>query len=127
MLQVEPRKYSIYREAAVDAITAALDESVKDESVQEKCCRALLILGGRLSLSGELVTESWILKQAGFNEYGCEVNSLNNEENDLLVHDSIDLVCNFCITIYSVPKSLQQSSWLKLLNKNFQVHVSSFS
>ncbi|KAJ0083723.1 hypothetical protein Patl1_29893 [Pistacia atlantica] len=90
-LLVEPRKYSIYREAAVDAITAALDESVKDESVREKCCRALLILGGRLSLSGELVTEIWILKQAGFNEYGCEVNSLNTEENDLLVHDSIDL------------------------------------
>ncbi|XP_044507006.1 putative E3 ubiquitin-protein ligase LIN isoform X2 [Mangifera indica] len=79
-LLVEPRKYSIYREAAVDAITMALDGSLTDDSVQEKCFRALLILGGRLSLSGELVTESWILKQAGFNEYGSEVNSLHNEE-----------------------------------------------
>lgn len=92
MLQVEPRKYSIYREAAVDAISLALDESLTSENVREKCCRALLILGGRLSCSGELVTESWILKQAGFNEYCCEVNSLNNEENDLVINDSIDLV-----------------------------------
>ncbi|XP_044483410.1 putative E3 ubiquitin-protein ligase LIN-1 isoform X2 [Mangifera indica] len=90
-LLVEPRKYSIYREAAVDAISLALDESLTSENVREKCCRALLILGGRLSCSGELVTESWILKQAGFNEYCCEVNSLNNEENDLVINDSIDL------------------------------------
>lgn len=100
MLQVEPRKYSIYREAAVDAITMALDGSLTDDSVQEKCFRALLILGGRLSLSGELVTESWILKQAGFNEYGSEVNSLHNEEIYLQVHDFVDLACIFYITIW---------------------------
>lgn len=92
MLQVEPRKYSIYREVAVDAITVALDQSLTDEKVRINCCRALLILGGRFSLPGELVNESWILKLAEFND-GCEVNSRNSGENDFPVHDFVDLVC----------------------------------
>lgn len=92
MMQVEPRKYSIYREAAVDAITVALEESLTDEKIQEKCCRALLILGGRFSFSREVANESWILKPAGFNDR-CEGNSLDNDENDLPVDDSTPLVC----------------------------------
>ncbi|KAL5766788.1 hypothetical protein ACOSP7_017405 [Xanthoceras sorbifolium] len=87
---VEPKQYSIYREAAVDAITMALDESLTNEKVREQCCRALLTLGGRFSLSGELITESWILKQAGFDD-GCEVASPDNKENDLLVDDAVTL------------------------------------
>lgn len=90
MIQEEPQHYSIYREAAVDAITVALEESLTDEKIRENCCRALLILGRPFSVSTKLVSESWILKQAGFNN-GCEVNSLNNEENDLLV--DVLLVC----------------------------------
>ncbi|GMP91982.1 hypothetical protein CsSME_00042416 [Camellia sinensis var. sinensis] len=46
-LLVEPRKYSIYREEAVDAITVALDGSLYNEKIRAKCCRALLILGGQ--------------------------------------------------------------------------------
>ncbi|KAK2641376.1 hypothetical protein Ddye_023139 [Dipteronia dyeriana] len=87
---VEPKKFSIYREAAVDAITMALDESLTDDKVREQCCRALVILGGRFSFSGELMTESWILSQAGFDD-GCEVNSPENKENNLLVDDFVTL------------------------------------
>ncbi|KAK9122655.1 hypothetical protein Sjap_012257 [Stephania japonica] len=62
----EPRKYSIYREEAVDSITAALESSLDDEKIREQCCRALLILGGQFSFSGEVVIESWLLRRAGF-------------------------------------------------------------
>lgn len=91
-LQVEPRKYSIYREEAVDAITEALDGSLADEIVRENCCRALFILGGRFSFSGELLTESWILKQAGFYDYDKVTLSLHDEEDSLLVDDASSMV-----------------------------------
>ncbi|XP_047973712.1 putative E3 ubiquitin-protein ligase LIN isoform X2 [Salvia hispanica] len=56
-----------YRQNAVDALTTALVSSLTDnEKVQNKCCRALLILGGFFSSSGKLMTEDWILKLAGF-------------------------------------------------------------
>lgn len=90
-LQVEPKKYSIYREEAIDAITVALEDSLVDEKVQEKCCQALLILGGRFSFSGKLLTGSWTLKQAGFKDI-CGGNSLENEDENLLVDDTISLV-----------------------------------
>ncbi|XP_042016800.1 putative E3 ubiquitin-protein ligase LIN-1 [Salvia splendens] len=55
-----------YRQKAVDALTTALISSLTDnEKVQNKCCRALLILGGFFSSSGKLMTEDWILKLAG--------------------------------------------------------------
>ncbi|EOY32442.1 hypothetical protein QUC31_019409 [Theobroma cacao] len=91
---VEPRKYSLYRQEALDVITEALDNSLIDEEVREKCCRALLILGGRFSLSGKLLTEGWILKLAGFND-GCEVNSIDKEE-DVDVDDTILLEDEEC-------------------------------
>ncbi|OMP03435.1 hypothetical protein COLO4_10424 [Corchorus olitorius] len=86
-LLVEPQKYSLYRQEAVDVITAALNTSLIDEEVREKCCRALLILGGRFSLTGKLLTEGWILKLAGFQD-GLEDNSTEKEE-DLDVDDTI--------------------------------------
>ncbi|KAL1539586.1 putative E3 ubiquitin-protein ligase LIN-1 isoform X3 [Salvia divinorum] len=56
-----------YRQKAVDALTTAMISSLTDnEEVQNKCCRALLILGGFFSSSGKLMTEDWILKLAGF-------------------------------------------------------------
>lgn len=91
-LQVEPQKYSIYREEAVDAITEALDGSLADEKVPKNCCRALLILGGRFSCTGKLLTESWILKQAGFYGYH-EVNpSFPNDEDNILADDASSVV-----------------------------------
>ncbi|XP_052488925.1 putative E3 ubiquitin-protein ligase LIN-1 isoform X3 [Gossypium raimondii] len=88
-LLVDPRKYGLYRQEAVDAITEALDSSLIDGEVGEKCCKALLMLGGRFSLSGKLLIEDWILKIAGFND-GPEVNSIEKEE-DLDIGDSIIL------------------------------------
>ncbi|XP_021279098.1 putative E3 ubiquitin-protein ligase LIN-2 [Herrania umbratica] len=93
-LLVEPRKYSSYRQEALDVITAALDSGLIDEEVREKCCRALLILGGRFSLSGKLLTEGWILKLSGFND-GREVNSIDKEE-DLHIGDTIRLNAGGC-------------------------------
>lgn len=90
MLQVEPRKYSIYREEAVDAITEALNGSLTDEKIQENCCRALLILGGQFSSSGKLLTETWILNQAGY----FKVYPLENEEDSSFVDDA-SLVVQF--------------------------------
>lgn len=56
---VEPHNHSVYKEEAVDAITAALSSSLIDGEVREKCCRALLILGGRSLLSVEPLREVW--------------------------------------------------------------------
>ncbi|KAJ8770857.1 hypothetical protein K2173_021772 [Erythroxylum novogranatense] len=67
-LLVEPRKYSLYREEAVNAIAVALETSLTDKKVKDMCCRSLLVLGGRVSDSGKLSTERWILKQAGISQ-----------------------------------------------------------
>lgn len=85
-LLLEPRKCSIYREDAVRAITMALNESLSNEKVQAQCCRALLVLGGRFSLSGEVLTEKCMLKQAGLGD-GCK-ESFSNDENIIHVDAS---------------------------------------
>lgn len=90
-MQVEPKTFSIYREAALNAITVGLEKSLIDEKVRENCCRALLILGGRFSDSGELMTESWILKQAGCDSI-WDMNSPERKDKDLPVDDSAKLV-----------------------------------
>lgn len=90
-LQVEPHKCSIYREEAIDAMSLALEDSLVDEKVREKCCQALLIMGERFSFSGKLSTESWILKQAGFKDIRG-VHSVDNEDENLLVDDAISSV-----------------------------------
>lgn len=91
-MQVEPRKYSKYREEAVDAITEALDGSLADEKVRENCCRALFILGGSFSFSGELLKDIWNLKQAGFYDYDKVTLSLHNEEDSILGDDASSVV-----------------------------------
>ncbi|KAK6937053.1 U-box domain [Dillenia turbinata] len=88
---LENLKYSIYREEAVDAIAVALEESLTDTSVRDTCCRALLILGGYFSYSGEVSTERWMLKQAGYHK-GCEVNALEIYEHGLRADDLSQLV-----------------------------------
>ncbi|KAF8395916.1 hypothetical protein HHK36_019871 [Tetracentron sinense] len=87
-LLIEPRKYSIYREEAVDTITVALDCCLTDEKVRAQCCRALLILGGHFSFSGKVSTENWLLKQAGFYD-AHEVNSPDNSEEGLQIDEAI--------------------------------------
>lgn len=84
-LMVDQQKYSIFREQAVDTITSALDTSFSNEKVRVACCRALLILGGHISLSGKVMTEDWNLKKAGFLD-GPE---LEDQEDEVTVKDNI--------------------------------------
>lgn len=60
---------SVYREEAVDAIIEALDCGKCNHKIQEQFARALMMLGGRFSYTGEATTENWLLQQAGFNVY----------------------------------------------------------
>ncbi|XP_038714919.1 putative E3 ubiquitin-protein ligase LIN-1 isoform X2 [Tripterygium wilfordii] len=66
-LLVEPRKMSIYREDAVEALIEALRR--KDFSnCQKMALDALLSLSGYLTSSGKVYTEAWLLKLAGFDQ-----------------------------------------------------------
>ncbi|XP_031407386.1 putative E3 ubiquitin-protein ligase LIN-1 isoform X2 [Punica granatum] len=66
-LLVEPRKMSIYREEAVDALIEALQKKDFPNS-QIMAIKALLHLSGRLTASGNHCTEAWLLKVAGFEQ-----------------------------------------------------------
>ncbi|KAH1156792.1 hypothetical protein GYH30_051543 [Glycine max] len=79
-LLVEPQKFSIYREVAVNAIAEALDASLNDEKGREKCCRALVILCSHFSSTGKIPTKTSILKQAGYNNDSLEVKPPGHEE-----------------------------------------------
>lgn len=79
-LQVEPLNSNIYRDKAVDTIIEALHIGLTDHKIRENCCKALLMLGGRFSFSGKVLTESWILKQAGFSS-NQETHALDNVED----------------------------------------------
>ncbi|KAJ0469943.1 putative U box domain, armadillo-like helical, Zinc finger, RING/FYVE/PHD-type [Helianthus annuus] len=82
-LLVDQQKYSIYREEAVDTITSALDTSIFDEKVRETCCRALLIMGARISLSGTVITQDYILQKAGF---------YNRPKSDVISQPELDVL-----------------------------------
>ncbi|KAI4340556.1 hypothetical protein MLD38_025380 [Melastoma candidum] len=59
-LLVETRKYSIYREEAVDAISLALELSFDDEYVRANCSNALTVLGRRFLCATKLYPQSGI-------------------------------------------------------------------
>lgn len=91
-MQKIPHESSLYRKEAVDALTTALESGLSDPKVQKKCCRALLILGGRFSLSGKLMTEDWSLKLAGFLN-GPDWNFADNEDNNIATDETVMMVC----------------------------------
>ncbi|XVE88484.1 hypothetical protein DITRI_Ditri19aG0073000 [Diplodiscus trichospermus] len=62
----DPLRCSVYREEAVEAIIEALDCEKCNDNIQEQSARALMMLGGRFSYTGEATTENWLLEQAGF-------------------------------------------------------------
>ncbi|KAA8537128.1 hypothetical protein F0562_029646 [Nyssa sinensis] len=62
----DPFKCSVYREEVVEAIITGLDCQMCNEKVQKQSAKALLILGGRFSYTGEAAAEKWLLKEAGF-------------------------------------------------------------
>ncbi|KAM0830383.1 hypothetical protein ACQ4PT_066251 [Festuca glaucescens] len=61
----EPRRTSEYGEEAARALTESLRRSLTDENVVPNTRKALLMLGGHFSFSGDLLAEEWMLKQAG--------------------------------------------------------------
>nr|XP_004296299.2 PREDICTED: putative E3 ubiquitin-protein ligase LIN-1 [Fragaria vesca subsp. vesca] len=88
LVSTKPQEYSIYRSVAVDAIAESLDCSLTDVNVRENCCKALRILGLHFSMSGKLLSEKWITKEA---EPNGEVNSVENEEDGSLASDTYPL------------------------------------
>ncbi|KAJ7966871.1 RING-type E3 ubiquitin transferase [Quillaja saponaria] len=83
-LVVEPRKMSIYREEAVDALIEALRIN-EFSNTQMKALDALLFLTGRLTSSGKSSTEAWLLKIAGFDQpYDALVKAERLRTHDLM-------------------------------------------
>ncbi|OVA06309.1 WD40 repeat [Macleaya cordata] len=66
-LLVEPRKMSIFREEAIEALIEALHR--KDFPISQlMALDAFESLSGRLSATGKSLTEAWLLKIAGFDQ-----------------------------------------------------------
>ena len=86
--QIEPRKTSIYREEAIDAIIEALKR--KDFPIcQSMALDMLTSLPGRLN-SGKPLIEAWLLKVAGVNNpYDT---SVKEEKIQTLDDASVDMV-----------------------------------
>ncbi|XP_019419627.1 PREDICTED: putative E3 ubiquitin-protein ligase LIN isoform X2 [Lupinus angustifolius] len=82
----DPIKGSLYREEAIDAIVATLNNQISNDRVQEQSAKALLLLGGHFSCRGESLMEKWLLQQAGFREISLEDSFPGNES---IVHDSL--------------------------------------
>lgn len=71
----------------------ALESSLTDDKIRENCCHALLVLGGRFSLSGKVMIEDWILKIAGFID--CHEPELLDSNEDLRPANCTLPVCTF--------------------------------
>ncbi|CAM0903185.1 unnamed protein product [Alopecurus aequalis] len=63
---LEEAHTSIYREEAARTLTESLRRCLTDENVVANTRKALLMLGGHFSFSGDLLAEHWMLKQSGF-------------------------------------------------------------
>uniref|UniRef100_A0ACD5UUP9 Uncharacterized protein n=1 Tax=Avena sativa TaxID=4498 RepID=A0ACD5UUP9_AVESA len=62
----EPRRNNTYREEASRTLTESLRRCLTDENAVPNTRKALLMLGGHFSFSGDLLAEDCMLKQAGF-------------------------------------------------------------
>jgi hypothetical protein len=81
-LQVEPNRNSTYREEATKAITHSLRCCLSDDNAVPSTRRALLLLGGHFTFSGDLLAEDWMLKQAGFIEHSRDTAA----SSDAVIH-----------------------------------------
>ncbi|ONK71041.1 uncharacterized protein A4U43_C04F4100 [Asparagus officinalis] len=101
-LPVEPRQYGIYREEAVDSIVLALDLCLSDTKYIPNCRKALLMLGGYFSFSGETLTETWLLKQAGFcDDFGTTSISYDEDVDEIILEEENE------------EESREKEEWLK--------------
>ncbi|XP_024930397.3 putative E3 ubiquitin-protein ligase LIN-1 [Ziziphus jujuba] len=83
-LLVEPKKMSIYREDAIEALIEALRRKDFSNS-QMMALDALSSLIGRMTTSGDSYAEAWLLKIAGFDQpYNAlmKAEQLKNLDND---------------------------------------------
>ncbi|CAN6481519.1 unnamed protein product [Victoria cruziana] len=83
----EQKGCSVYMEEALDAIMEACDHSLYDVKVRVQTCRSLLVLEGLFSCSGEALTETWLLKVAGF-KYRL-ADTLEADKNKMLPEDDL--------------------------------------
>ncbi|TKY58966.1 putative E3 ubiquitin-protein ligase LIN-2 [Spatholobus suberectus] len=81
----DPFKGTLYRAEAIEAIVAALNCQVCNDIIQEQSARALLLLAGHFSYTGESLMERTLLQQAGFQENCLEDSSYGKE---IVVYDS---------------------------------------
>lgn len=84
-MQEDPLKGSLYRAEAIEAIVAALNCQVCNDIIQEQSARALLLLAGHFSYTGESLMEKTLLQKAGFQENCLEDSSYGKE---MVVYDS---------------------------------------
>ncbi|XP_027930903.1 putative E3 ubiquitin-protein ligase LIN isoform X2 [Vigna unguiculata] len=85
-LMEDPFKGSLYRSEAIQALVAALNCQACNDREQQQSARALYLLGGHFSHSGEPLMENSLLQKAGFREI-CFEDSYPGKEN--VVYDSI--------------------------------------
>ncbi|XP_068468413.1 putative E3 ubiquitin-protein ligase LIN isoform X1 [Phaseolus vulgaris] len=81
----DPFKESFYRAEAIEAIVVALNCQVCNAIIQEQSARALLLLAGHFTYTGESLMERTILHLAGFQENCIEDSSYGKE---IVVYDS---------------------------------------
>ncbi|WVZ86868.1 hypothetical protein U9M48_033587 [Paspalum notatum var. saurae] len=62
----QDRNSAQYREEAAKAITHSLRCCMSEDNAVPNTRKALLLLGGHFSFTGDLLAEDWMLKQAGF-------------------------------------------------------------
>jgi len=68
----------MYREEAVKIITQSLRCCMSDDNVVASTRKAMLLLAGHFSFSGDLLGEDWMLKQAGFVD-ASRASSINSD------------------------------------------------
>ena len=105
-MPVDSSECSVYRYEAVEEIVKAMDCQVLNEQVQEQSARALLILAGHFSYTGEPVAETWLLKQAGFDENSLDASSCNK----VAFNNFTNLVCRFMLPKWSQKQLLCSSA-----------------
>ena len=89
MLQEDPFKGSLYRTEAIEALIAALNCQICNDRVQDQSARAIHLLGGHFSYTGESLMEKSLLHKAGFQEICLEDSFIGKE---IVVYDSIHKV-----------------------------------
>ncbi|KAK8662840.1 hypothetical protein V6N13_024727 [Hibiscus sabdariffa] len=115
-LLVEPRKMSIYREEAIEALIEALRRK-EFPNQQMMVLDALLSLPGRITSSGESYIESWLLKIAGFDH---PYNALVKADGTETMEGEEKAVCSWEKRVAFVICNHEKGSIFKALEECFK-------